>query len=244
MYFEKNRLSKYIDIMRKLCIVFLFFTSFGSFAQESITRSEDGKSIIIQTKNRAYFDADGLRISQEMFSDSLATARYYFGIENRQNTDTTDFQLTRKIPKDYREWVGEKLPDLGVEDLTGNKLTVGKNKNISLIVFWDIYCPPCIKELKILDALAEEYPEIDIFAITEDSPDTVRSFMQKHRFTWENIHIIPDCKYEEKYPVFKEVQIAPLSVIVDKDLIIKDVFIAEGMRRMLVVLDSLEKQYK
>ena len=226
--------------MKKLFIAFLFFTSFGSFAQESITRNEDGKSLIVQVKERvAYFDADGIRISREMFNDSLTTTKYFFSTKNRE--DTTDFQLTRRISINFREWVGEKLPDLGVEDLTGNKLTVGRNKNISLIVFWDIYCPPCIKELKILDALAEEYPEIDIFAITKDSLDTVRSFMQKRSFTWENIHIIPDCKYEERYPVFKEVQIAPFSVIVDKDLIIKDVFIAEGMRRMLVVLDSLSK---
>lgn len=233
---------KELSIMSKLFIVFLFFTPFGLFAQESITRSEDGKSIIIQTKNRAYFDADGLRISQEMFSDSLATARYYFCTMNRQNTDTTDFQLTRKIPKNYREWVGSRLPDLEIEDLNGNKLTVGKNKNISLIVFWNIYCPPCIKELKILDDLIEEYPETDIFAITGNSRDTVCSFMRKHNFKWENIHLIPDCSYEEKYPLFKEIQIAPFSVIVGRNLVIKDVFVAEGMRRMLTVLDSLDKE--
>ena len=174
-----------------------------------------------------------------MFNDSLATLKYI--ITSRNVEDTTAFLLMRKIPKNYRECIGEKLPDLEIEDLVGNKLTVGKNKNISLIVFWNIYCPPCIKELKILDALREEYPETDIFAITGNSRDTIRSFMQKHNFRWENIHLIPDCSYEEKYPLFKEIQIAPFSVIVDRDLVIKDVFVAEGMRRMLTVLDSLSK---
>ncbi|WP_337752628.1 TlpA disulfide reductase family protein, partial [Coprobacter fastidiosus] len=216
--------------MKNLFILFLFLISFGAFAQESVTRSEDGKSLIVQPKKYvAFFDADSVRISIEMFNDSLATLKYI--ITSRNVEDTTAFLLMRKIPKNYRECIGEKLPDLEIEDLAGNKRTVGKNKNISLIVFWSIYCPPCIKELKILDALREEYPETDIFAITGNSRDTVRSFMQKHNFKWENIHLISDCSYEEKYPFFKEIQIAPFSVIVDRNLVIKDVFVAEEMRR-------------
>ena len=221
----------------------LFFLPFGLFAQESVTRSEDGKSLIVQPKKHvAFFDADSVRISMKMFNDSLATLKYI--ISSRNVEDTTAFLLTRKIPKNYRECIGEKLPDLEIEDLVGNKLMVGENKNISLIVFWSIYCPPCIKELKILDALREEYPETDIFAITDNSRDTVRSFMQKHNFKWENIHLIPDCSYEEKYPLFKKIQIAPFSVIVDRDLVIIDVFVAEGIRRMLTVLDSLNEEYE
>ena len=227
--------------MKNLFILFLFLISFGAFAQESVTRSEDGKSLIVQPKKHvAFFDSDSVRISIEMFNDSLATLKYI--ITSRNVEDTTAFLLMRKIPKNYRECIGEKLPDLEIEDLAGNKRTVGKNKNISLIVFWSIYCPPCIKELKILDALREEYPETDIFAITGNSRDTVRSFMQKHNFKWENIHLISDCSYEEKYPFFKEIQIAPFSVIVDRNLVIKDVFVAEEMRRMLTVLDSLDKE--
>ena len=178
--------------MKKLLVLLLFFIPFGLFAQESVTRSEDGKSLIVQPKKHvAFFDADSVRISMKMFNDSLATLKYI--ISSRNVEDTTAFLLTRKIPKNYRECIGEKLPDLEIEDLAGNKLMVGENKNISLIVFWSIYCSPCIKELKILDALSEEYPETDIFAITGNSRDTVRSFMQKHNFKWENIHLISDC---------------------------------------------------
>ena len=227
--------------MKNLFILFLFLIPFGVFAQESVTQSEDGKGLIVQLKKHiAFFDADSVRISIEMFNDSLATLKYI--ITSRNVEDTTAFLLMRKIPKNYRECIGEKLPDLEIEDLVGNKLTVGKNKNISLIVFWSIYCPPCIKELKILDALREEYPETDIFAITGNSRDTVRSFMQKHNFKWENIHLILDCSYEEKYPIFSDIQVIPFSVIVDRNLVIKDVFVAEGMRRMLTVLDSLDKE--
>ena len=229
--------------MKKFLVLLLFFIPFGLFAQESVTRSEDGKSLIVQPKKHvAFFDADSVRISMKMFNDSLATLKYI--ISSRNVEDTTAFLLTRKIPKNYRECIGEKLPDLEIEDLAGNKLMVGENKNISLIVFWNIYCPPCIKELKILDALREEYPETDIFAITDNSRDTVRSFMQKHNFKWENIHLIPDCSYEEKYPIFSDIQVIPFSVIVDRNLVIKDIFVAEGMRRMLTVLDSLNEEYE
>ena len=229
--------------MKKLLVLLLFFIPFGLFAQESVTRSEDGKSLIVQPKKHvAFFDADSVRISMKMFNDSLATLKYI--ISSRNVEDTTAFLLTRKIPKNYRECIGEKLPDLEIEDLAGNKLMVGENKNISLIVFWSIYCSPCIKELKILDALSEEYPETDIFAITGNSRDTVRSFMQKHNFKWENIHLIPDCSYEEKYPIFSDIQVIPFSVIVDRNLVIKDIFVAEGMRRMLTVLNSLDKEYE
>ena len=229
--------------MKKLLVLLLFFIPFGLFAQESVTRSEDGKSLIVQPKKHvAFFDADSVRISMKMFNDSLATLKYI--ISSRNVEDTTAFLLTRKIPKNYRECIGEKLPDLEIEDLAGNKLMVGENKNISLIVFWSIYCSPCIKELKILDALSEEYPETDIFAITGNSRDTVRSFMQKHNFKWENIQHIPDCSYEEKYPIFSDIQVIPFSVIVDRNLVIKDIFVAEGMRRMLTVLDSLNEEYE
>ena len=229
--------------MKKLLVLLLFFIPFGLFAQESVTRSEDGKSLIVQPKKHvAFFDADSVRISMKMFNDSLATLKYFMSSRNVE--DTTAFLLTRKIPKNYRECIGEKLPDLEIEDLAGNKLMVGENKNISLIVFWSIYCSPCIKELKILDALREEYPETDIFAITDNSRDTVRSFMQKHNFKWENIHLIPDCSYEEKYPIFSDIQVIPFSVIVDRNLVIKDIFVAEGMRRMLTVLDSLNEEYE
>ena len=229
--------------MKKLLVLLLFFIPFGLFAQESVTRSEDGKSLIVQPKKHvAFFDADSVRISMKMFNDSLATLKYI--ISSRNVEDTTAFLLTRKIPKNYRECIGEKLPDLEIEDLAGNKLMVGENKNISLIVFWSIYCSPCIKELKILDALSEEYPETDIFAITGNSGDTVRSFMQKHNFKWENIHLIPDCSYEEKYPIFSDIQVIPFSVIVDRNLVIKDIFVAEGMHRMLTVLDSLNEEYE
>ena len=188
--------------MKKLLVLLLFFIPFGLFAQESVTRSEDGKSLIVQPKKHvAFFDADSVRISMKMFNDSLATLKYFMSSRNVE--DTTVFLLTRKFSKNYRECIGEKLPDLEIEDLAGNKLMVGENKNISLIVFWSIYCSPCIKELKILDALSEEYPETDIFAITGNSRDTVRSFMQKHNFKLENIHLIPDCSYEEKISYFQ-----------------------------------------
>ena len=134
--------------MKKLLVLLLFFTPFGLFAQESVTQSEDGKGLIVQLKKHiAFFDADSVRISTEMFNDSLATLKYFMSSRN-------------------------------VED----------------------------------------------------------------NFKWENIHLIPDCSYEEKYPLFKKIQIAPFSVIVDRDLVIKDVFVAEGMRRMLTVLDSLDKE--
>ncbi len=70
-------------------------------------------------------------------------------------------------------------------------------------------------------------------------------FMQKHNFKWENIHLIPDCSYEEKkYPIFSDIQVIPFSVIVDRNLVIKDIFVAEGMHRMLTVLDSLNEEYE
>lgn len=116
--------------MKNLFILFLFFTPFGLFAQESVTRSEDGKSLIVQPKKHvAFFNADSVRISTEMFNDSLATLKYFMSSRNVE--DTTVFLLTRKFSRNYRECIGEKLPDLEIKDLAGNKLAVGKNKNIS-----------------------------------------------------------------------------------------------------------------
>ncbi len=48
----------------------------------------------------------------------------------------------------------------------------------------------------------------------------------------------------KKYPIFSDIQVIPFSVIVDRNLVIKDIFVAEGMRRMLTVLDSLNEEYE
>ena len=90
--------------MKNLFILFLFLIPFGVFAQESVTQSEDGKGLIVQLKKHiAFFDADSVRISTEMFNDSLATLKYFMSSRNVE--DTTVFLLTRKFSKNYqRVW--------------------------------------------------------------------------------------------------------------------------------------------
>lgn len=91
-------------------------------------------------------------------------------------------------PAAQDEWLpeGERIPlDLSGELLTldGNPAYISDYDDDILIVnFWATWCGPCLAEMPSLEALQKEFEGkgVRILAITDESFDTVRSFVARY----------------------------------------------------------------
>ena len=53
------------------------------------------------------------------------------------------------------------------------------------INYWATWCPPCIAEMPDLEKLYQRYQDqVDFYFVTNDDPEKVRSFMNKHEYTF------------------------------------------------------------
>ncbi len=67
------------------------------------------------------------------------------------------------------------LPDITLKDVDGNNVNVqslGQTGKITIISFWATWCKPCLKELKNLDALMEDWSakyNVELVAVSIDN---------------------------------------------------------------------------
>lgn len=75
---------------------------------------------------------------------------------------------------------GAKRPDAELPDLDGQLHRLSDFDGRPLLInFWATWCPPCIEELPLLDALHAERGEdgLQVLAIAVDDPEAVRGFL-------------------------------------------------------------------
>lgn len=71
--------------------------------------------------------------------------------------------------------------------LDGEKWTLRDLRGkVVLVNFWATWCPPCRKELPDLDALYKRFRSqgFVVLAISDEQPETVRSFLAKHKVAY------------------------------------------------------------
>lgn len=113
--------------------------------------------------------------------------------------------------------INKKMLPFELENLKGEKVTLEEfNGKPTFINFWFTNCPPCIKELPLLQSLYQEFKnDYNFIAITFDSNEKVSSFIEKHEFDFT--HLINAKNYIDDL----DISMYPVSVFLDTKGIVK-----------------------
>ncbi|WP_421941671.1 TlpA family protein disulfide reductase [Pedobacter sp.] len=95
----------------------------------------------------------------------------------------------------FEDLVGKVLPDFKGRTVKGLPFAKKSlNDQIVLINFWFEKCPPCIKEMPLLNSLVSKYKNkgIRFIAVTYDPVISARKFQQKNGFQYEVVCLTQD----------------------------------------------------
>jgi len=73
---------------------------------------------------------------------------------------------------------GDPLPEVVLRSLSGEYTSVSFFKGrIIIINFWATWCPPCKKEIAVLNDIARAYrKDVAVFGLSNEDPITIRNF--------------------------------------------------------------------
>ncbi len=84
--------------------------------------------------------------------------------------------------------IGDAAPAIELLDPEGRTVSVlPRNGRRVLINFWASWCPPCIKEMPMLDVFATQYADqgIDVIGIALEDAGSVRTFLAQHPVAYQ-----------------------------------------------------------
>ncbi len=94
-----------------------------------------------------------------------------------------NFIADRSIAK-----AGEESVNFVLETLDGERIELAELKGKGVFLnFWGTYCPPCEKEMPIMEELYEKYKAqgVEIIAVNVNEPElTVRGFVNRYKLTF------------------------------------------------------------
>jgi len=79
--------------------------------------------------------------------------------------------------------IGDTAPAIELPDPEGQPVTVLPRPGRRVLInFWASWCPPCVKEMPLLDAFAAEHAAqgIDVIGIALEDAEPVREFLARH----------------------------------------------------------------
>lgn len=216
--------------MKKNIILLFLFLPFVCFAQK-VTYGDN--SVRVEGQTFLYFDAEGNPITDQAHRDSLETHQYIISIKGTD--EIPEIHLVYKHPK-LETLIGKTLPKIGLGDINGKVVDFDESE-YTVICFWNRHCSICIRELIVLNILAEDYPNIQFVGLTPDSPEEVQKLMKRLNLDWEDIGIVPNYKGEFTYIL--KIYMYPSNIIVDKNMIVKAVNVGGDTRKLLRTLEQL-----
>ncbi len=93
------------------------------------------------------------------------------------------FLLSSALFSDSDKLIGSAAPTLVMQDLAGKKVQLQDFRGKPLVVnFWATWCPPCIKEMPMLER-AHSRGDIQVVAIASDEAADVRGFQKAQALT-------------------------------------------------------------
>lgn len=115
--------------------------------------------------------------------------------------------------------LGTRFPIENYKDKNGQNFSSDylKGKK-SLINLWFTRCPPCLKEIPILNELKGSLPNVNFMAITHDTSEKVNNFLAERNYTFYQI-----TDAGKQLQSYLTIQRFPMSLILDKEGIIREV---------------------
>ena len=117
--------------------------------------------IFIANPLSAQVDSGYIKCNLNLFEFSVALASF--------NLNPEDYKS--KYDEKLKEWntciQNYKVPNFNVLTITNDSFSLEKITNkVVILNFWSLNCPPCLIELKVLNALSEEYKTEDIIFVS------------------------------------------------------------------------------
>ncbi|PSF11803.1 redoxin [Marinobacter fuscus] len=84
------------------------------------------------------------------------------------------------------------LPDIALHSLSGEAVALAgiPDGQPMVVNLWATWCPPCIREMPVLEAAQKENPDIRIvFANQREQPETVIDFIRNQNLSLENLYL-------------------------------------------------------
>lgn len=81
---------------------------------------------------------------------------------------------------------GAVAPDIELPDLEDNPVRVSDYRGkVVVLNFWATWCGPCVREMPMFQEYQDRYPDLVMLGVDEEeSPDTVREFLQQMSLTY------------------------------------------------------------
>lgn len=216
-------------------VLFLFMLLPIVCHAQKVTQTNEG-AIRIEGDTILYFDAEGFSITERAHSDSLKTHKYIISIIGTD--EKPEIHLVYKYPK-LETLMGKTLPLCDFSDINDKPVKIDE-KDITVISFWDKHCSICIRELTVLDILAEDYSNVGFIALTPDSREEVQHLIKRLHLNWENIIVVPN--YDGEFQDTLRINVYPANVIVDKNRVIKGVTVGGNIRKLLRTLEKISDE--
>ena len=104
-----------------------------------------------------------------------------------------------------------KFKDFNLQDVD----LTNKKGNIMIINFWASWCLPCKREMPSLAKLAENYPDVKVYAINMEKPNKLRAgdFFKNLGITSLDIYFDPDFTLVKTF----KMRGLPTSILIDKN---------------------------
>lgn len=222
--------------MKSSIVILLLLLPFICQAQK-VTQI-DSNHISVEGDTIIYFDAEQRPITEQMHIDSLETGKYI--VKFKGSDEIAEIHLVYTHPK-LETLIGKTLPQIEFSDINGNAVKMDST-DITVVCFWNRHCRPCIRELTVLDILAEDYPNIRFVAFTPDSKEEVLDLIKRLHLNWEEIIVVPG--YEGEFTDTLRIHMYPSNVVVDKNRIIKSATVGGDTRQLLRTLERLSGDSK
>lgn len=170
---------------------------------------------------------------------SLFLAGFYYQNQESNHQEEVTQELLLKKEEEIKQYISKtKNTTFKNTLLTSNE---GEQVQLSdykfrpkIVVFWASWCPDCQKELPIIQHLYDKYQDkVDFFMVDivdgeRETFETSQQFLRNQGFTFP-VYIDQDLQAFK----FFDVKAIPTIFIVDKDGIVKQVYVEQGSEEML-----------